>query len=412
MTFELFISRRYFKSKPKQALIALITLLSVIGVAIGVTSLIVVIGVMAGFEADLKTRILAVEPHILLQNKNKQPIQNFNDWVNQSNEAPGVQAAWPVVELQVMLKSQERVAGAVIKGVDPVAAHQGLGIDGLKALAPIETTIGQGAENRLWPPIVIGRDLARTLGLIQGDALYVVSPKGTITPVGFVPLMKRFVVAGFFETGMYTYDGSMAFMHLSDAQSLAHSRGAISQIEMRIDDIFQARHIGKTLVDQLSTDLVFRDWMQLNKNLFSALKLEKAAMFITLTLIILVATFSITSSLVMLVMEKTKDIAIFKAMGATGRSIQKLFVLQGMFIGLIGTTIGVVLGSGLCYLQVKYQLIRLPGDVYYITALPVNLQLTDVALVAGAAMIICFLATIYPARQAAGLNPVEAIRYG
>ena len=248
MTFELFISRRYFKSKPKQALIALITLLSIIGVAIGVTSLIVVIGVMAGFETDLKTRILAVEPHILLQNKNRQPIQKYGDWVIQSNKTSGVQAAWPVVELQVMLKSQERVAGAVIKGVDPVAAHQGLGIEDLKALKPMETVVGQSVENGQWPPIVLGRDLARSLGLIQGDALYVVSPKGTITPVGFVPLMKRFVVAGFFETGMYTYDGSMAFMLLSDAQTLAHSRGAISQIEMRIDDIFQAKHIGKTLV--------------------------------------------------------------------------------------------------------------------------------------------------------------------
>jgi lipoprotein-releasing system permease protein len=412
MTFELFISRRYFKSKPKQTIIALITLLSIIGVAIGVTSLIVVIGVMAGFETDLKTRIMAIEPHLVIQNDNQEPINGYAKMVAQARQTPGVLAAWPVVELQVMLRSQGRVAGAVIKGVDPLAAKKGLAIQSLQALAPDTATTSAVPQNTPWPPIVLGRDLARTLGLIKGDTLFAVSPRGTLTPVGFVPLMKRFVVVDFFETGMYTYDGSLAFMRLADAQILAHTQSSVSQIEIRIAQIFQATNIGQTLVSHLGPGLTYRDWMQLNKNLFSALKLEKAAMFITLTLIILVATFSITSSLVMLVMEKTKDIAILKALGATARSIQKLFVLQGMFIGLIGTTVGVVLGSLLCYLQAHYHLIRLPGDVYYITALPVDLKLTDIALVALAALAICFVATLYPAQQAARLNPVEAIRYG
>lgn len=405
MTFELFISRRYFKSKPKQTIIALITLLSIIGVTIGVTSLIVVIGVMAGFEADLKSRIMTIEPHLIIQKKDQTPISQYKAVVEKAQQTPGVTAAWPVTELQAMLKAQTRVAGAVIKGVAPLEAEKGLAIPGLLRLVDPSSTAS-------WPPIVLGRDLARTLGLVEGDTLFVVSPRGTLTPMGFVPLMKRFIVAGFFETGMYTYDGSMAFMRLADAQTLAHNHTSVSQIEMRLESIFKAADIGRAFVADTGLDLTYRDWMQLNRNLFSALKLEKAAMFITLTLIILVATFSITSSLVMLVMEKTKDIAILKTLGATARSVQKLFVIQGMFIGLIGTATGVLLGSALCYLQARYHLIRLPGDVYYITTLPVDLKLTDVGMVAVAALVICFVATLYPAQQAARLNPVEAIRYG
>ena len=311
-----------------------------------------------------------------------------------------------------MLKSQTRVTGAVIKGVDPHAAGAGLPIESLSRLSQQNILSPVGEKKLELPPIIIGRDLARKLGLIQGDALYVVSPRGTLAPVGFVPLMKRFIVAGFFETGMYTYDGSLAFMRLADAQLLTQQKSSASAVELRVDRIFHTTDIGNRIISIMGSAYSYRDWMQLNKNLFSALKLEKAAMFITLTLIILVATFSITSSLVMLVIEKTKDIAILRTMGATGRGIKKIFVLQGMFIGLIGTTAGVAIGSTLCWLQTKYQLIRLPGDVYYITALPIDLRIADLAVVALSAIAICFLATLYPAHQAARLDPVEAIRYG
>lgn len=411
MSFELFISRRYFKSKPKQTIIALITLLSIAGVTIGVTALIVVIAVMEGFESDLKTRIMGIEPHLLIQ-KNEASFSEYTDVVNIAKQTPGVQAAWPVVELQVMLKSQTRVTGAVIKGVEPLEAAEGLPIQSLSILAEQPLKPADGKQVIEPPPIIIGRDLARKLGLIQGDTLFVVSPRGTLAPVGYVPFMKRFAVAGFFETGMYAYDGSLAFMRLADAQQLSQMKRTASAVELRVDRIFDTSGIGNQIVLKLGSGYRYRDWMQLNRNLFSALKLEKAAMFITLTLIILVATFSITSSLVMLVMEKTKDIAILRTMGATGRRIKKVFVLQGMFIGLIGTTAGVVIGTTLCALQSRYELIRLPGDVYYITALPVNLRFADLTVVALAAIAICFLATLYPAHQAARLDPVEAIRYG
>ena len=413
MSFEFFISRRYFKSKPNQTIIALITLLSIIGVAIGVTALIVVIAVMGGFESDLKARILGIEPHLVID-QNETPIKDYKNLVRLCEANRHTLAAWPVVKLQVMLRSETRVAGATVKGVDPISAAKGLQVAGLKTLAnkPLPS-FGQNTPGRsTTAPIVLGRDLARTLGVLKGDTIFIISPRGALAPVGFVPYMKRFRVVDFFETGMYEYDGSLAFMNLSDAQALAHLKKAAGAVEMRVDDIYQTKSIGKDLISKLGSDFRFQDWIKLNKNLFAALKLEKAAMFITLTLIILVATFSITSSLVMMVMEKTKDIAIFRTIGATGRSIQKLFVIQGMFIGSIGTATGVLIGTTLCYLHLKYHLITLPGDVYYITALPVDLKLIDVLMVAGSALLICFLATLYPARQASQLNPVEAIRYG
>ncbi len=413
MSFELFISRRYFKSKPNQTIIALITLLSIIGVAIGVTALIVVIAVMGGFETDLKARILGIEPHLVID-RNAGPIKDYREVVRLSEANGHTLSAWPVVKLQVMLRSESRVAGATVKGVDPVGAAKGLQVEGLNSLEdkPMPPFGIKDANRTATAPIVLGRDLARTLGVLKGDTIFIISPRGALAPVGFVPFMKRFKVVDFFETGMYEYDGSLAYMRLSDAQSLAHLKGAVEAVELRVDNIYQTKSIGKALISQLGSAYRYQDWIKLNKNLFAALKLEKAAMFITLTLIILVATFSITSSLVMMVMEKTKDIAIFRTIGATGRSIQKLFVYQGMFIGSIGTVAGVVIGTGLCYLQLAYNLVTLPGDVYYITTLPVDLKLIDVLMVAASALLICFLATLYPARQASRLNPVEAIRYG
>jgi lipoprotein-releasing system permease protein len=403
MSFETFISRRYFGSKPRQAIISLITLFSIVGVAIGVTALIVVIAVMGGFESDLKTRIMSIEPHLVIT-RTDGPMDNYTAVVATARKTKGVLAAWPVVELQAILRADSRVTGAVIKGVDPRAVAQGLHLPGILSL----TADGPMKQS----PIVLGRDIARSLGLIKGDTLYVVSPRGMLAPVGFVPYMKRFTVVDFFETGMYQYDGSLAFMNLADAQELNHMRSSVGAVEMRIDDIFQARAVGSKLLSELGPGFKFQDWGQLNKNLFSALKLEKTAMFITLTLIILVATFSIISALVMMVMEKTKDIAIFKTIGATSRKIRRIFVFQGMIIGLIGTTAGVIIGTLLCVLQDKYKLVRLPGDVYYITAMPVDLKAMDVIMVAVAALAICFLATLYPAHQASRLDPVEAIRYG
>ncbi len=224
--------------------------------------------------------------------------------------------------------------------------------------------------------------------------------------------MKPFQVTGFFESGMYEYDGSLAYIHLSDAQKILRMDDSISGIELRVKDIYHAKKIADRIIEGLGFPFWARDWMQMNQNFFSALKLEKTVMFIILTLIILVAAFNIASTLIMMVMEKTKDIAILKAMGATDKSIKRIFVIKGMAIGSIGTILGVCLGFILCALLKHYKFIELPGDVYYITTLPVKLEAIDVFFIASAAMAICFLATLYPARQASKLDPVEAIRYG
>lgn len=408
MTFELFISRRYFKSKPGQTIIALISILSMCGIAIGVTALIVVIGVMAGFEEDLKSRIMGIEPHVVID-RHQENITDYPAQIRAIEQIPGTSVFWPVVELQAMLRTDSRSMGALIKGIDPAAAARGLNLPVLNALVPESQSPG---DHQPVPPIVLGKDLARSLGLIKGDFLFIVSPRGTLTPAGHIPLMKRFVVADVFETGMYQYDGNLAFIQLGSAQTLARCNNTVSSIEGRIDHVFESNVIAAKIQSALGNAFRVRDWRQMNKNLFSALKLEKTAMFITLTLIILVATFSIISSLVMMVMEKTRDIAVLRTLGATRRAIKRIFIFQGMLVGAIGTVTGVILGSLLCYLQLTYQWIHLPGDVYYITVLPVQLNAVDVVLVAVAAMVICFLATLYPAVQASRLNPVEAIRYG
>ncbi|RJQ76869.1 MAG: lipoprotein-releasing ABC transporter permease subunit [Desulfobacteraceae bacterium] len=411
MRFEFFISRRYFKPKPKRTILSLITLLSITGVTIGVSALIVVIGVMSGFESDLKNRIMGIEPHLIIDRVG-QPIPNFRQVAALAERTPGVESAWPVEELQVMLRSDGRASGALLKGVDPAAAAKGLRIKSFEKLLPVAAAASGPQSQNNPPPMIMGRDLARSLGLIQGDTVFVISPKGFLAPAGFVPYMKRFEVIDFFQTGMYEYDGSLVFIRLEDAQTLSHARGTASAIEVRVNEIFRTTAVKRQIAARVDETYRIRDWAQLNKNLFSALKLEKAAMFITLTLITLVATFSITSSLVMMVGEKIKDIAILRTLGATTRSIRRIFVLQGVMIAMIGTGMGIFLGTTLCFLQDAYEFIRLPGDVYYITALPVDLKLTDVVLVALSAMLISFLATLYPAQQASRFNPVEVIRYG
>ena len=258
----------------------------------------------------------------------------------------------------------------------------------------------------------MGKELGRKLGVVRGDTLYVISFRGVVSPMGHVPSMKRFHVAGFFESGMYQFDEAYAFVRLKDAQRTLKLGDTVSGIEIRVDDIYRADQIAKRLGARLGFPYRIQDWMQMNANLFYALRLEKVAMFVILTLIVLVAAFNIASTLIMMVMEKTKDIAILKAMGATNRHIMRIFVIKGMTIGLSGTLLGVGLGTLLCAVLKRYPIIQLPGDVYYFTSLPVQLQATDVFTIALAAIGICFLATLYPARQAARLNPVDAIRYG
>lgn len=404
MNFEYFIGLRYLRARQQDGFISLITFLSVAGVTVGVMALIVVIAVMAGFETDLKNRILGVESHIFITREkgNFSDYQRILDLLAQRKE---ITAATPVIHTQTMLRSAAGSAGAVLRGIDPGSAglvHRNL------AEANPEKLKGE----KTVPGIILGRELARNLGLAEGDELYLISPRGMVSPVGHMPSMKKFRVAGIFVSGMYEYDGTIAYIHMDAARKMLRMDDAVTGIEIRVEQIYAAEKIGRSIAQKLGADYVVKDWTEMNRTFFSALKLEKTAMFVILTLIILVAAFNIASSLIMMVMEKKQDIAILRAMGATDRSIRKIFVFKGLTIGCIGTALGSCAGIVLCFLLKHYKFIELPSDVYYITTLPVRLEGADVLAIAAAAVLICFLATLYPAGQAAKLDPVEAIRYG
>jgi len=409
MSFEYFIGRRYLRSRQTQGFISLITLLSVAGVALGVMALIVVIAVMAGFESDLRSRILGVESHLIISRK-KDDFKDYSRILEYVKKVDGVESAAPYVYTQTMLRSGRGVSGAVLRGIDsryPVKIAGNPDNEILKKMS--EPDINDGS---FVPGIILGKEIALNLGVFKGDYLYLLSPRGVVSPVGYMPSMKKFKVIGIFESGMYEYDGGLAYISMSQSQKILRMGDSVSGIQIRVTDIDNAAVIGEKILAHLGDSYEVKDWMQMNLNFFSALKLEKTAMFIILSLIVLVAAFNIASSLTMIVMEKTRDIAILKTMGATDKSIRKIFVFKGMVIGCIGTFTGVSLGTLFCFLLSKYKFISLPPSIYYITELPVQLEFFDVLIIAVSAIIICFLATLFPSNQASSLDPIEAIRYG
>ncbi len=415
MSFEFFISGRYLKAKKNQAFISLITILSVVGIMIGVMALIIVIAVMSGAESEFRSRILGVEPHIVLQRYDG-PFVDYSTVIKEVEKIKGIESASPFIYTQVMLRSSSNISGAVLKGIDPDASGCAVAnYDSLSLHEKFKTNQANDAAS-FSPGIILGKTLAQNLGVTQGDEIYLISPKGMLSPIGHIPSMKRFTVTGFFQSGMYEYDASLAYIYYKDAQKMLRMGDAVTGIGIQIKDIYHADVVSDSIVNILNSKhgafFGAQDWMQKNHNLFSALKLEKNVMFIILTLIILVAAFNIASTLIMMVMGKTRDIAILKAMGATDKSIRKIFIIKGMVIGAIGTSCGILFGSVGCFLLKHYKFIEIPGDVYFFTTLPVELQVVDVVVIACAAMAICFLSTLYPSRKASKLNPVEALRYG
>jgi len=375
-------------------------------------ALIVVIAVMSGFESDLKSRILGGQSHVVLMRYGG-TLSDYRRVIKDVEKTPGVEAATPFIYTQIMLRSSSGISGAVLRGVDPESAGRVI-----KSLDRISfqdgSNVSQGQKKKIaLPGIILGKELAKNIGVSKGEMVFLISPTGTLSPIGHIPAMRRFKVTGFFESGMYEFDGSFAYINIVDAQKMLRMGDTVTGIEVRVKDIYQAKNISERIVKQLGFPFWAKDWMQMNKNLFTALKLEKTVMFVILTLIVLVAAFNIASTLIMMVMGKKKDIAILKAMGATDRSIRKIFVFKGMVIGTIGTILGVCLGFILCTLLKHYNIIELTGDIYYFTTtLPVKLEVLDVFLIVTATMVVCFFATLYPAHKASKLHPVEAIRYG
>lgn len=414
MNFELFVSLRYLLAKRKQTFISLITLISIAGVAVGVMALIVVLAVMNGFQEDLRNRILGVTSHVVVGSYNG-TISRYQDLLPAIQKTDGVLAVTPFIYTQVMLSSGKTASGAVLRGIEPESAAGVLNLQASMTRGNVEDLLpppsAGGTDAASHPGIILGEQLANNLNLRQDDWLTIISPVGRLTPMGQAPKSKLFHVVGIFRSGMHEFDSTIAYVDLATAQQFLGIGDTVTGIEVKVKDIYDASSIAETLRSQLGFPYYVRDWMQMNHSLFSALKLEKVVMFIILTLIVLVAAFNIVSSLIMLVMEKTRDIAILKAMGATTARIRKIFVLEGLLIGVSGTALGLFGGFVLCALLKKYKFIELPPEVYALNTLPVQLNTTDVTLIAASAIIISLVATLYPSRQAAKLEPAEALRY-
>ncbi len=408
MSFEFFVARRYLFSKQKQAFIYVISLMSVLGVALGVAALVVVLGVYNGLTTDMREKILGANAHGVVLSSLPDGFSLDPEVMDRILDTPGVKGATPFIYSEVMLSAGTGVKGLILRGIDPVGAP--------KVLSMLQT-IKRGSvadlANQTSPPgIILGEELTKRLGLALGSRINLLSPSGQRSSTGFQPRIRPFTVVGIFKTGMYEYDSSMAFLSLSACRDLLGlDPGYLSGIEITVDDLFKADTVTAALNERVGYRFYARSWMDMNANLFAALKLEKIGMFILLAMVVLIGSFSIVATLVMLVMEKTKDIAVMMSMGATRGMIRRIFMYQGVMIGFVGTMLGYALGLSVGYLLKKYQFIKLPENVYTLDHLPIIITVPDVLIIGASAMLLCFLSTLYPARQASRLKPAEALRY-
>jgi lipoprotein-releasing system permease protein len=413
--YALFIGLRYLRAKRREGFISLITAIATGGVAIGVMTLNVVLAVMTGFEEDLRDRILAFTPHVLITGYGAS-MPDDPALMPRLRTLPGVTVAEPYVQGQAMLASAANIAGVMARGVPPVAGgvidfarHLRAGrIEDLATLHDVRRD-ASGATVTL-PGIILGKELAHQLDVQPGDPVSLVSPVTIPTVIGPVPKVKRFAVVGLFDAGMVEYDSSLAYISLADAQRFFDLGSAVSGVEVRTDDLGHADSTAAAAASLVGFAYQVRSWKQINYNLFSAIALEKTVYFVVLLLIVLVAAFNIVATLVMVVMEKHKDIAVLKSMGATRAAIAQIFIYKGLLIGVVGTAIGSAAGLAVCELLRRYG-IPLPKDVFYVSTVPVKIYPEYFGLVIAVSLAICLLATLYPARQASRLVPVEAIRY-
>ncbi|HBT97438.1 MAG TPA: lipoprotein-releasing ABC transporter permease subunit [Desulfobulbaceae bacterium] len=405
--YEWFISRRYLRAKHRDGFISLISLISVAGVAVGVIALIVVLAVYAGFTDGLRDQILGVNSHIVAQRLSG-PIADWRRVREEILAVPPVVGATPYLYTQTLLSGASGGSGVILRGIDPKTAASVLSLPKQMQEGRLDDLNG---DSHGVAPIILGQQLARQLRVSIGDKLRLISPSGPLTPMGVIPKIKTCRVAGIFATGMYEYDSSLAYMSLADTQNFLAIGDEAHGIEVAIprEELGRADVIAKHIAARLGQDFITKDWMRMNQNLFAAFKLEKIGMFIALTMIILVAALNIISALVMVVMEKTRDIAILKSMGATSSSIMKIFFLQGTAIALTGTLLGVAGGLGLCELLSRYHFIELPSGVYPMTTLPIKVLPFDVTVVALASIVITLGATLYPSWKASRVQPAEML---
>ena len=424
LPYEIFVGLRYLRAKRRQRTISLNTFISIAGITLGVAALIGTLGIMTGFKEDLQSKILGTTAHIIVQERGIPNLKNYTALLKKVEKVPHTLAAAPFIYKQVLLSSKSGVQGIILRGIHPEKESQvtelssNLKYGQLPDLEQPPVTFGSQKSDsppdshnntKPKPGIFLGKELAARLGLFLGDPVNVVSPVGPINALSMTPKIRPFVVVGIFESGMYEYDSSLAYISLKQAQEFFNLGDTVTGIQVKVDDVFQAQSIAQDIEKSLGPSMTARDWMHLNRNLFSALKLEKTMMFLLLVLITLVASFNIVGTLTMIVNEKQREIAILKAMGSTPKSIMQIFMLNGLVIGLTGTAIGIPLGYTFLWLIQNYW--TFDASVYYISRIPVHVLGLDVALVAISAIIISFAATLYPSWQAAKLNPVNALRY-
>jgi lipoprotein-releasing system permease protein len=389
--FELFVSWRYLVSKRREKFISIITFISILGIAVGVTSLIVVIGVMSGFDNDLKDKIVGANPHIIVEYEDDFADQeSVFEKLKKEKEVVGIS---PFLSGEAMLSFNDRVAGVAVRGIDPLRESE---------VTRLNEYVKEGRFSLSQEGIIVGIELASRYGVGIGDRLKILSPSEEA---------REYKVEGIFESGMYDYDANLVFLDLRQAQELFGGSGRLSGIGLKVRNIHSVQKVKKLLQSELGPGFIVRTWIDTNRNLFSALKLEKTVMFIILALIVVVACLNIISTLIMVVMEKTKEIGVLKALGATNSVIMTIFTLQGLIVGLAGTICGAFGGWILTYLLKRYQFIKLPSDIYYLDRLPVELQTSDFLIIIMSAMALTLISTIYPAWQASRLAPVEALRY-
>lgn len=406
MPFELQVALRYLLAKRRQVFISVISLVSTVGVTVGVMALVIALALMTGLQQELQSRILGSSAHVYVWKPSG--ITDYQSEITKLRAVPGVIGAAPAIEAKAMITNGSSNGFAMIKGIDP-------------ALEPTVTDIGRvltdGSLDQLtpasddeFPGILLGKDLAGSLGAMVGDTVTLLTSNGTLTPMGVMPRQRRFRVVGTFRLGLYEVDNGTGLVSLETAMMLA-ATDRVERIELKVAEVYDAPRIADQIAGDFGTEYVTSDWSDLNRQLYSALMLEKIGMGIGIGLIVMVAALNIVASLILLVMEKTRDIAILKTMGASSRSITLIFLLQGTIIGVLGTLVGAALGTTAAYVLDRYRLITIPSDVYQVNYLPFKLLPGDLVAVVVAAIVVCFVATLYPSRQAARLDPAQALRY-